>query len=259
MFRNFNTDGLHILKAFTATVNEHEIGKRIRSFGETNFYQLGIKFKGKTDITYNNEKYIYDDHSVLYLPREKRNNIEYNKIFRRQGSGICIFFTSEHPLSDKAKIYKLRDSYTAKSFTRLLHEFQCGNDLKAKSVFYEILALLDENEKPCCKESLTEVFTYMHDNIRAPYIDLTETANKFGYSADYFRHMFRRETGMSPKKYITALKIKSAKELLLNSNLNIEQIARQTGFSDSNYFTRFFKKETGHTPTGFRKNYKKYF
>ena len=259
MFCDYNTDCLHIIKVFTATVNKNEIGKRVHGFGETNFYQLGIKFKGKTSITYNNNKYIYDDNSVLFLPCEKRNDIVYNKIFQQPGSGVCIFFTSKYPLSDKAKIYKLRNTSAANAFNRILHEFQSGNLLKAKATFYEILSLLDENEKPYCRSVFSEVLGYIANNINAPYIDLPETANKFGYSADYFHHKFRRETGMSPKRYIALLKINSAKELLLNSNLTVEQVANKTGFNDPNYFTRFFKKETGYTPMNFRKNYKKYF
>ena len=53
-----------------------------------------------------------------------------------------------------------------------------------------------------------------------------------------------------------SLKIKLAEDLLLNSNLCIRQIAGRVGFYDTNYFTRFFKKETGYTPTDFRKNIK---
>ena len=259
MFSDYNTDCLHIIKVFTATVNKNDIGQRLQGFGETDFSQLGIKFKGRTNITYNNDKFIYDDNSVIYLPCEKRTDIEYNKTFHRPGLGVCIFFTSKYPLSDKAKIYKLKETSAANAFNRILFEFQNENFLKAKSTFYEILSLLDENEKPHKKESFSEVLKYINDNIDAPYIDLQETANKFGCSPDHFRHKFRREIGVSPQKYITSLKIKSAKELLLNSNLNISSIANKTGFADSNYFTRFFKKETGCTPTVFRKNYKKYF
>lgn len=259
MFCDYNTDSLHIINVFTATVNKEDIGKRLKSFGETGFYQLGIKLKGSTSITYNNEKYCYDDNSVIFLPREKRGDIVYNKVFRQPGSGVCIFFTSEHPLSDKAKLYRFCDTSAAKAFNRILHEFQSENPLRVKSLFYEILSLLDENEKPRRKGALSEVLKYINDNINAPYIDLQKTAEKFGYSPDYFRHKFRSEMGVSPQKYIASLKIESAKELLLNSSLIIEQVAFKTGFNDPNYFTRFFKKETGYTPAAFRKNYKKYF
>ena len=124
MFSDYNTDCLHIIKVFTATVNKNDIGKRLQGFGETDFYQLGIKFKGRTNITYNNDKFIYDDNSVIYLPCEKRTDIEYNKTFHQPGLGVCIFFTSKYPLSDKAKIYKLKETSAANAFNRILFEFQ---------------------------------------------------------------------------------------------------------------------------------------
>ena len=259
VFRDCNTDSLHIIKVFTATVYENEIGKFMRGFGETKFYQLGIKFKGRTSITYKNSRLLYDDNTVLYLPCEKRDDIVYNKTFQQAGVGVCIFFTSEYPLSDKAKVYKFQDTSAANAFRRILHNFQNGDCLRSKSILYEIFSLLDENEKNDTEGTFDEVIKYIRENVEAPYIDLSETADKFGYSTDYFRHKFRREMGMSPKQYIIGLKIKSAKELLLNSSFNVEQIGRKTGFRDPNYFTRVFKKETGYTPTDFRRNYKKYF
>lgn len=256
MFCNYNTDCIHITNVFTTTVNRTEVGTGIRRLGETKFYQLGIKIKGETSITYNNNHFIYDDNSVLFLPCETQSDIPYNKIFLKPGSGVCIFFTSEHSLSNSAKLYKLNDHAIATAFKRILNEFKGENKLKAKSTFYEILSLLDETEKPYIKSEFSNILTYINNNIDKPYIDLNEAAKQFGYSTDYFRHKFSKEVGIAPKRYIISLKIKLAEDLLLNSNLCIRQIAGRVGFYDTNYFTRFFKKETGYTPTDFRKNIK---
>lgn len=259
MFKNYNTDGIHIKNVFTAKVNETDVGKRIRSFGETKFCQLGIKFKGATSITYNNRKYVYDDNSVLFLPCENRSDIPYNKVFQRPGVGICIFFKSEYPLGGEAKIYNLQNCAVQNAFKRILHEYRSGEFLRVKSTFYEILSLLDESEKPQGKDEFSDVLDYINENVDAPYIDLRQTAEQFGCSPDYFRHKFRKKAGVSPKQYISAMKIRTAKELLLGSDLNISQVAQKAGFENPNYFSRFFKKETGCTPMQFREKFKGYF
>ena len=57
--------------------------------------------------------------------------------------------------------------------------------------------------------------------------------------------------GLSISDYVTKLRIKKAKELIL-SGVQINKVASLTGFSESNYFTKVFKKVTGLTPTEYK-------
>ena len=75
--------------------------------------------------------------------------------------------------------------------------------------------------------------------------------NNIGYS--YFRRMFKNFTGISPRQYYLQLKIMRAKELLLSTDKNIKEISYELGFESIYYFSRFFKKKTGTTPSEFRK------
>lgn len=84
MFKDYNTNNIHILRVFSATISEYELNKKIYSFGETNFYQLGIKLNGRTEVSYNSTKMDYSKGSVLYLPKEKTENITYNKTYVAQ-------------------------------------------------------------------------------------------------------------------------------------------------------------------------------
>lgn len=89
-------------------------------------------------------------------------------------------------------------------------------------------------------------------------INVSALAERSGCSADYFRHKFFKEFNISPKKYILLSCLNLAKELLLNSNLSVSSIAQQMGFYDSNYFSRYFKRCTGYTPTQFKTFCKKF-
>lgn len=105
----FDSNWNHIIveNVFPVYVPKEEIGKKIRTFGVTKFYQLGIKFDGETEIFYNKEKITFSAGNVLFLPKENRVDIPYNKTFIKSGTGICIFFNSDHFLHDKPVLFKI--------------------------------------------------------------------------------------------------------------------------------------------------------
>lgn len=74
-------------------------------------------------------------------------------------------------------------------------------------------------------------------------------------STSRFTHVFADATGKSPKQYLIEIKIKKAMELLENTDLAISNIADITGFADSNYFSRVFKKFAGKTPREYRDDF----
>ncbi len=64
-----------------------------------------------------------------------------------------------------------------------------------------------------------------------------------------------KETGLSPKHYFLMLKINTAKERLLRSNVSIKELSFELGFNDQYYFSRLFKKKAGCAPRKFREKY----
>ncbi|MFO7671464.1 MAG: AraC family transcriptional regulator [Bacteroidales bacterium] len=72
-----------------------------------------------------------------------------------------------------------------------------------------------------------------------------------GYS--YFRKMFKQYTGFAPVQYHLNLKIQKAKELLIYTDQSVKEIASNLGFQSIHYFSRIFKKKTGHSPSEIRK------
>jgi AraC-like DNA-binding protein len=72
-------------------------------------------------------------------------------------------------------------------------------------------------------------------------------------SRSNFMRVFRQATGQTPIEYLVRLRIQKSIELLRNTDLTITEIALEVGFSDSNYFTRQFRRATGSPPRSFRK------
>ncbi|MBN1674544.1 MAG: helix-turn-helix domain-containing protein [Kiritimatiellae bacterium] len=64
---------------------------------------------------------------------------------------------------------------------------------------------------------------------------------------------FHTVLSMTPMAYVIRLRIRKASELLRESDLNVTQIALRTGFSDSNYFSRQFRKIAGSSPRAYRR------
>ena len=67
----------------------------------------------------------------------------------------------------------------------------------------------------------------------------------------YYRSIFLAVFNMPPARYIQMYRVSKAKELLLNSNQSIEEIAVAVGFANASYFCKVFKNITGKTPSEF--------
>ena len=79
-------------------------------------------------------------------------------------------------------------------------------------------------------------------------------ADKICLSPNYFGDLIKKETGMSAQEYIQNKIIDLAKSMLLGSEKTITEISYDLGFQYSQHFNRVFKKNTGLTPTAYRKN-----
>ncbi len=250
----FDSNWNHIIieNVFPVYVPKEEIGKKIRTFGETKFYQLGIKFEGETEIFYNKKKITFSAGDVLFLPKENRADIPYNKTFIKSGTGICIFFNSDHFLHDKPVLFK-NGKFVESLYRQICNSHQRKDNFKTLSLFYEIISFLNESISE--KSKLDCATAYIADHINDSFIDLQLLAQQSGVSEDYFRHLFKQIYGVSPTQYIAEQKIICIKDHLLTSGKNIKEISRLSGFRDQNYFSRFFKKHTGLTPGEFKKRY----
>jgi AraC-like DNA-binding protein/ligand-binding sensor protein len=83
-------------------------------------------------------------------------------------------------------------------------------------------------------------------------LTLPQVAKAVNASTYYFCKIFRKFTGTTLMDYISRVRIEKAKNLALNPNLKISEIAFDVGFQSLTHFNRVFRKLTGHSPTGYR-------
>lgn len=97
-----------------------------------------------------------------------------------------------------------------------------------------------------------KIVLYIKENC-ANKICLDDVSEYMGFSKGYFCRFFKRHFKMSFFTYIAQERIKNAQYLLTHSRQKIIDIAISTGFENANYFAMVFKKETGYTPSEYRK------
>jgi two-component system response regulator YesN len=84
-------------------------------------------------------------------------------------------------------------------------------------------------------------------------ISLENVAEQVNISPQYFSKLIKKNTGFNFIDWLSMLRVKKAKELLINSNYTVKEVCFMVGYKDPNYFSRIFKKRIGITPSEFIK------
>jgi len=94
----------------------------------------------------------------------------------------------------------------------------------------------------------------IYENVGNSAFQIADEIHKIGYHPDHVRRLFKKHIGSSPLGYLTKLRIQKARQLLTQYPFeSISSIASHCGFSDPNYFSSCFKKNTGHSPQEYRR------
>jgi len=139
-------------------------------------------------------------------------------------------------------------------FHRLIHDLfaqKITNPFNNSSLSYALcMTLLEETGYSEMTEELSsfeELLIYIHDNL-SRNLSVDEMAVLMHLSRSHFTRLFTGKTGVSPRKYLEELRMKTAISLLQNETLQIKEAAGRLGIRDENYFCRIFKKYYGFSP-----------
>ncbi len=137
-----------------------------------------------------------------------------------------------------------------------------GFEFMTRALFMQLLGELSRcytrADMPFSKPLLQigSVISFIEEHYAEPL--RLEALAKVGHmSVSSLLRAFKSATQMSPIEYLLCLRIARASELLRIGEVNITEAAYQVGFMDSNYFTRQFKKITGHAPSQLRRQAKR--
>lgn len=97
-----------------------------------------------------------------------------------------------------------------------------------------------------------QAMAYIHEHYAEPF-SREQLALATGLSARYLTQCFHAETGITPVKYLNRYRIRQARILLEQSEMNITEAALAVGFADPSYFARIFRSEVGVAPRAYRR------
>ncbi|MEN3185657.1 MAG: AraC family transcriptional regulator [Atribacterota bacterium] len=104
------------------------------------------------------------------------------------------------------------------------------------------------------KQIIESALRFMHEHSHN-LTHVKEVARIYGLSPQYFRRLFKHYVGVSPKQYLTTLKIQRSKCLLLHHEHSVTEVAMGLGFGSTQQFSKVFRKITGLSPSTWRKSY----
>lgn len=88
-------------------------------------------------------------------------------------------------------------------------------------------------------------------------LKLDDISAMLGFNTSYFSGLFKKETGKNFSDYLAQVRISQAKQLLIQEDMGVSEVATEVGYQDLKHFSRLFKRLTGLNPSEFRKLYQK--
>ena len=152
----------------------------------------------------------------------------------------------------KADLRKLEEAYFQ---TRVINPKQYESVLRLLTIFAQHLALVSNQllvhqanaEPPAITKAKQFIETHQTEEI-----SLGDVAKAVNTSTFYFCKMFKKATGLNFTDYLSRVRVEKAKNLLLNPNLRISEVAFAAGFQSLSHFNRVFRRIAGESPTQYR-------
>jgi YesN/AraC family two-component response regulator len=95
---------------------------------------------------------------------------------------------------------------------------------------------------------IKKVLQHMSNHYHKP-LTVQQMADMVNLSKMYFGNLFKQETGMTFRTFLTLIRMNKAEEMLYSGEYKIHEVADACGFSDVFYFSRIFKKHRGIAPS----------
>ena len=216
---------------------------------ERKFYGLSLCKEGQITYVQNGVEYVSDKDCAVLLPKGGSYRI------RRERTGLfpVINFTCLEPLSETITVIPVQNAEELIADYERMKKLLCfgGNRAQILSIFYGMLHMIGDENTP---HELSGALKLIRNDYCDPSLTNAILAAECNISEVYFRKLFTKHFGMSPKQFIIDLRIRKAKQLLSEQLLRISEISDSCGFSSPYHFCRLFKLHTGTTPLQYRKS-----
>jgi transcriptional regulatory protein len=189
--------------------------------------------------------------ALLDIEMPGMNGIELAKLIREKNHNCIIIFITAYDRFEYAI-----EAMHIKAFDYLLKPWKeeklTGLISEAISSIKEISS--DDGKNENLQDSQKSIIKkYIKENYKRD-ISAGDVAGILGYSDVYFSKIFKQLFDDTFINYLTNLRIEKAKVLLKDVSFNIKEVGASVGYTDSNYFTKVFKRAVGMSPSEYRGN-----
>ena len=255
--------GYSIASERIAGVNDNMAKSHYHDYFELYYLEAGERYHMIQDRLYK----IYPGEFLIFPPYMMHHSYgEKNVEFKR----LLLYFRKEevsspsllHILEEGTGVYK-PDMRT----THLIHRMLEGllseqekqgslSELYSHTLLNMILLIIVRQIQTPVKEEkkgrMGEVINYIHTHYQED-ITLDSLAQRFYVSPYYLCREFKKYTNSTIIQYLNVTRIMNAQRKFMETDRNITEISKATGFSNITHFNRVFKSVTGMTPSGYRK------
>ena len=225
------------------------------SEGKAHFY-----FDGVERIVNKGEMVLfrpYNHQSYFYFPKDKCQSYwvhftggEVDKIldYYQLPNSENVFYSSTSPE------YKWLFEQMIRELQLCRANYQELLTMALRHIFLLINRYLKESKKSGigAYNEIENSIRYFNEHYKKD-INIEEYAKSLHMSACWFNRRFKEVTKVTPLQYIISIRIANAKTLLETKDFNIAETAREVGFNNALYFTRLFTKNTGISPSEYKK------
>lgn len=220
---------------------------------------LCYKIRGHSVYTQNGVKYISDGEHMVFVPQ----GACYQFNCQERGECVILEFEAEGPgnqlstfaIHNKNETLSLLDKIErAHTFRKPGHSAYCLSGLY-KLFFYMSAHNESAYADTIKKRKIKAGLDYMESHYSESALSSRRLAEISGISEVYFRRLFTEIYDMTPKKYLSLIRLAKAKDLLLTREIPVQQIAAEIGFHDVYSFCKAFRKLNDCTPTEYRKRH----
>ncbi len=221
--------------------------------------QMLLLQEGKVWIKNESKEYIIEKNQAFIFAPDKKY---FRKVLEPATFYLFRLKQTNQKLTDLKLMFK--DTERIESDFKLLEaldqeiyadEFSLKNDILKDIINqYRIESGKGDSEKST-NPKIDSAIRYAINNLHKK-ITPVDMARETGYSYIHFSRLFKAQTTLTPSEFINRERYRRASGMLTETNLMIKDIATGCGFENEYYFSSFFKKQTGMSPSKFRKNMK---
>nr|WP_145405803.1 AraC family transcriptional regulator [Paenibacillus xylanexedens] len=180
---------------------------------------------------------------------------DYSELFNLFHAQVPIFRFSEErrreilaPINDIYAISQHPSPIQSVAIHHKFVEFLCGLHRYAAENAY-----VREETGSSMSRRMYAIASYIHSHYQQE-LSLDEVSRRFYVSAHHLSRQFNKVTGFTFTEYVQMTRIRNAQQLLLHSSEKITDIAARCGFASFSQFNRIFNKQSGMSPSAYRRS-----